>query len=149
MEIAVRNRLIKKVLTAEFGCSVTVRGSRGTAYGWVSVNVDKRPKDSEERDAWKARVWELFAANGIKIGTYGTPGDMGCDYGWGSTIHLDFGLPLDQFERGERVTWPAGVKFGTIVEPNYRNPGWFMVQWDDAAPGMPEEFYKRDLQRVA
>ena len=145
--IAERNRKIKAVLTKAFGAGkVTVRGSRGTAYGWVSVNIDVRPKDSEHRDALKASVWELFAKHNIEIGTYGTPGDMGCDYGWGSKIHLNFGLPLDHFESGERVTWPSGGKVGSIVEPNYRNPGWYMVQWDGAEK--PEEFYKRDLSRV-
>lgn len=147
MEIAARNRLIKKVLSAEFGAGlVTVRGSRGTAYGWVRVDIDKRPKDTEERDAWRAKVWELFKTNNIVIGTYGTPGDMGCDYGWGSKINLEFGRPMDTFERGERVTW--NCQQGTIVEPNYRQPGWYSVQWDDAQLGKPEEFYKRDLVRI-
>lgn len=149
MEIAERNRLIKKVLSKEFGSGkVTVRGSRGTAYGWVTVKIDVRPDDSEHRDKMKARVWELFDKHEIKIGSYGTPGDMGCDYGWGREIHLDFGLPLDQFEAGEVVTWRAGGKVGTIVEPNYRSPGWYMVQWSDAPPNTPEEFYKRDLERI-
>jgi hypothetical protein len=147
MQIAERNRLIKKVLSNAFGQGkVTVRGSRGTAYGWVSVKIDVRPKDSEHRDALKANVWELFKKHNIEIGTYGTPGDMGCDYGWGSKIHLDFGMPLDQFEIGECVTWLAGGKVGKVVEPNYRNPGWYMVQWTDAEK--PEEFYKGDLSRI-
>lgn len=146
MQIAERNRLIKKVLTKEFApATVTVRGSRGTAYGWVSIKVDKRPADREQRDAWKARVWELFEANKIEIGSYGYD-DPGSDYGHGSTMNLDFARCLDEFTDGERVTWEQGGKVGTIVDPNYRNPGWYMVQWDDAEPGKPEEFYKRDLK---
>src|SRR5690349_18912550 len=106
MQIAERNQLIKKVLSNAFGAGkVTVRGSRGTAYGWVSVNIDARPRDSEHRDQLKQSVWDLFARHKIEIGTYGTPGDMGADYGWGSKIHLNFGLPLDQFEAGECVAW--------------------------------------------
>ena len=146
MQIAERNRLIKKVLTREFGAGkVTVRGSRGTAYGWVRVKIDVRPNDHEHRETLKSRVWELFDQHNIKIGSYGTPGDMGCDYGWGREIHLDFDLPLDEFRHGERVTWEG--KTGTIVEPNYRNPSWYIVKWDGA--DKPEEFYKRDLSRLA
>jgi hypothetical protein len=143
MQIAERNRLIKKVLTNAFGAGkVTVRGSRGTAYGWVSVNIDARPKDREHRDALIANVWALFAKHNIKIGSYDS-----ADYGSGNKIHLDFGLCLDQFEVGERVTWASGGKIGTIIEPNYRNPQWYIVQWDGA--DKPEEFYKNDLSRIA
>lgn len=148
MQIAERNRLIKKVLSREFGQGkVTVRGSRGTAYGWVSVKIDVRPKDRDQRDAFKAKVWDLFAKNKIEIGTYGTPGDMGCDYGWGNKIHLDFAPCLDQFECGERVEWKAGNKVGTVKMENYSHPGWYFVRWD--GEDAPVEFYKKDLTRLA
>ena len=50
MEIAERNRLIKKVLSKSFGAGkVHVRGSRGTAYGWVTVNIDYTPHDRAHR----------------------------------------------------------------------------------------------------
>ncbi len=147
MEIAVRNRLIKKVLTAEFGPgTVTVRGSRGTAYGWVSVNVNVRPKDRDERETFKAKVWDLFAKHEIKIGSYGTPGDMGADYGWGNKIHLDFAPCLDEFETGERVAWNG--RTGTIKDRPYNRGGdWYLVAWDGAEA--TEEFSKRDLTRIA
>lgn len=144
MQIAERNRLIKKVLTAEFGKgTVTVRGSRGTAYGWVSVKINVRPANAEQRDAFKARVWDLFRQANIEIDTYGY-NDPGSDYGYGSKIHLDFDLPLDEFRPQERVTWNG--KTGFIVEPNYRNPGWYLVKWQGEET--PVEFYKRDLTRV-
>lgn len=38
-----RNRQIKKLLGAAFpGRKITVRGSRGTAYGYASVNIVNR-----------------------------------------------------------------------------------------------------------
>lgn len=90
MEIAVRNRLIKSVLSQAFGKGkVTVRGSRGTAYGWVSVKIDYTPRTRPEREELVKKIWQLFAANKIVIGTYGYD-DPGSDYGHGSTIHLDF-----------------------------------------------------------
>ena len=111
MSYAERNRKIKQLLTKEFGCKVLVRGSRGTATGWVTVDVPKAPKTSKERDVWKAKVWELFVKNGIEIGTYGTPGDMGCDYGWGSKIHLNF-LPCE-YERCWGKEYRNGVEITT------------------------------------
>lgn len=90
MDIADRNRLIKKVLTQAFGVGkVTVRGSRGTAHGWVTINIDYTPRDRNERDLLKSKVWELFRAAKIEIGTYGY-NDPGSDYGHGSTMHLNF-----------------------------------------------------------
>lgn len=90
MTTAERNRLIKKVLTQAFGAGkVTVRGSRGTAYGWVKIHIDYTPRDRNERDLLKAKVWELFRAAKIEIDTYGYD-DPGSDYGFGSKMHLDF-----------------------------------------------------------
>lgn len=100
MNIAERNRLIKKVLKDAFKCNVTVRGSRGTAYGWVTVNIDHTPKNVENRRELERLVFKLFDANGIKIGTYGYD-DPGSDYGYGSTIHLNFNRVAD-FENGHR-----------------------------------------------
>jgi hypothetical protein len=145
MSYAERNRLIKKVLTEAFKPhKVTVKGSRGTATGWVSIKIDYRPKDRDERDQLKAKVWQLFAAAKIEIGTYGYD-DPGSDYGYGNKMHLDFGPCRDSFREGERVTWPAAVKTGTVAQINYRQPDWYFIQWDDAAPGQLQEFYKRDL----
>jgi hypothetical protein len=106
MTTAKRNRKIKNVLGKEYGADkVWVRGSRGTAYGWVSVYIDV-PKPypqiddqgyitSEARDyaeKIRSRVWQLFRANGIEIGTYGYD-DPGSDYGYGSKIHINLQRP--------------------------------------------------------
>lgn len=145
MSYAERNREIKKILEAQFGRGkVTVKGSRGTAYGWVSIHIDYSPKDNEHRSQITKVIWKMFEAKDIKIGTYGYD-DPGSDYGYGKKIHLDFNLPLDQFKCGERVTWEG--KTGTVIEPNYRNPQWYMVKWDGEVN--PVEFFKRDLSRIA
>ena len=90
MDIAERNRLIKKILSKAFGQgNVTVRGSRGTAYGWVSVKINYTPHDRETSRELKAKIWQLFDAAKIDIGTYGYD-DPGSDYGYGKKIHLDF-----------------------------------------------------------
>lgn len=90
MEVSTRNRLIKKILGEAFGQGkVTVRGSRGTAYGWVSVHINYSPRDREQRSMLIAQIWKLFAANNIVIDTYGYD-DPGSDYGYGKKIHLDF-----------------------------------------------------------
>lgn len=103
MEIAARNRLIKKVLTESFGKgTVTVRGSRGTAHGWVTVNIDYTPRTPDHRSEIIAMIWKLFAAKGIKIGTYGYD-DPSSDYGFGSTIHWGFNRCQFQSEHEARI----------------------------------------------
>ncbi len=97
-EIANRNRQIKKVLEQAFGRGkVTVRGSRGTAYGWVTVNIDYAPRSRDEERELTAKVWQLFAAAKIEIGTFGYD-DPGADYGSGRTIHINF-------EASQRPEW--------------------------------------------
>jgi hypothetical protein len=83
---ALRNRKLKEVMVAEFGeGKVTVHGSRGTAYGWVTLRIDVKPRDHNHRQALQARVWELIDQHKIHIGSY----DSG-DYGAGREIHIDF-----------------------------------------------------------
>lgn len=95
MDIATRNRTIKKVLTQAFpGKKITVRGSRGSAYGWVSVKIDHTPVNRESRDALTVAIWKLFDINGIKIDTYGYD-DPGSDYGYGKKIHLEMNTDLE------------------------------------------------------
>ena len=90
MTIAQRNRLIKKLLSQAFGQGkVTVRGSRGTGYGWVRVSIGYAPRDRGEHDALVKKIWELFDKAEIEIDTYGYD-DPGSDYGYGRKIHLDF-----------------------------------------------------------
>jgi hypothetical protein len=105
MNIAERNRLIKKILTKSFGTGVTVRGSRGTAYGWVTVKIPYAPRDREHRRQIEALIWKLFDRDGIKIGTYGYD-DPSSDYGYGKKIHFDF-LPCvydGPYERDPAIT---------------------------------------------
>lgn len=94
MEIAKRNRLIKKVLEQHFGRgNVRVRGDRGTAYGWVSVTItapnDERYHYRSERTS---EVEKLLRDAKIEIGTYGYD-DPGSDYGYGSKINISFREP--------------------------------------------------------
>ena len=63
MTIAERNRAIKALLTRQFGKgAVTVRGNRGTAYGWVRVKINYRPKNRDHRVEIERMIWKLFAA---------------------------------------------------------------------------------------
>jgi hypothetical protein len=97
MSTAIRNRLIKKVLTQAFGAGkVTVRGSRGTGYGWVSVDIDYTPRTRDEREELNRKIWSLFGAAKIEIDTFGY-NDPGSDYGYGSKIHLNFN-PVERNE---------------------------------------------------
>ncbi len=101
MTIAERNRLIKQILSRSFGKGkVTVRGSRGTAYGWVSVSIAYAPKNRDHRDEIIRMIWALFKAAKIEIGSYGYD-DPGSDYGFGSKIHFNFD-PVQ-----ERQHWEA------------------------------------------
>jgi hypothetical protein len=105
MNIAERNRLIKKILVKSFGAGVTVRGSRGTAYGWVTVNIPYAPRDREHRRQIEALIWKMFDQAGISIGTYGYD-DPGSDYGYGKEIHFGF-LPClydGPYERDPAIT---------------------------------------------
>lgn len=143
---AERNRKIKQVLSLEFGAGkVSARGSRGTAHGWVTVDIDYAPADREELETKKARVWELFKENNIVIGTYGYD-SPGSDYGHGSTIHINFAQCRDVFNAGERVTYCG--KPGVIKDRDYRTGGdWYVVTLDDGT--VASACYKKDLQRVA
>jgi hypothetical protein len=147
MSMAERNRTIKKVLEQAFGRGkVTVRGSRGTGYGWVSVKIAYAPKDRDELRELTTKVWDLFGAAKIEIGTYGTPGDMGCDYGWGSKIHLDFDQCRDIFNVGEAVSTCNG-KYGTVKERDYRGGGdWYLLSLTD---GTEDKYSKNDMTRSA
>ena len=90
MEIAERNRALKKVLEQAFGRGkVRVRGSRGTAHGWVSVRIAFAPRNLRESQELRSQVMALIAAAKIEIGTYGYD-DPGSDYGFGKTINVSF-----------------------------------------------------------
>lgn len=92
MTIAERNRAIKRVLENAFGRGkVSVRGSRGTAYGWVDVKIDWTPRDIDQSREMQTHVWALLTAAKLdqEIGTYGY-NDPGSDYGCGREIHISF-----------------------------------------------------------
>lgn len=95
MTIAERNRALKKILETAFGRGkVSVRGSRGTAYGYVTASIDWTPLDVDQRREMEALVWQLIRKAGIDkhIGTYGYD-DPGSDYGYGSELSIGFNSP--------------------------------------------------------
>lgn len=92
MTIAERNRAIKRTLETAFGRGrVTVRGSRGTAHGWLTVSIDWTPLDIDQKREMDGLVWSLLEAAKLDtlIGSYGYA-DPGSDYGCGRCIHLNF-----------------------------------------------------------
>jgi hypothetical protein len=69
MSTADRNRSIKKTLELAFGRGrVRVRGDRGTAYGWVSVNIDWTPLDAEQARDMQGKCKQLLRAAKIDLG---------------------------------------------------------------------------------
>lgn len=69
MSQAVRNRAIKSTLESVFGRGkVTVRGSRGTAYGYVNVCIDWTPLDIDQSQRMQGELKALLIAAGIDLG---------------------------------------------------------------------------------
>jgi len=69
MSMAERNRAIKRTLESAFGRGkVRVRGSRGTAYGYVDVQIDWTPLDVEQGATMRAHCKALLRAAGIDLG---------------------------------------------------------------------------------
>jgi len=69
MNIAERNRAIKKVLGAVYGRDkVRVRGSRGTGYGWVTVHIDYTPLDNMHREKLSIEAKGKLREAGIDLG---------------------------------------------------------------------------------
>ncbi|MDE2103948.1 MAG: hypothetical protein KGL39_42320 [Patescibacteria group bacterium] len=66
---ATRNRMIKKTLELAFGRGkVRVRGSRGTSYGYVTVNIDWTPLDHDKAREMRGLCKQLLRAAGIDLG---------------------------------------------------------------------------------
>jgi len=96
MPVAARNRAIKRVLVLEYGAGkVRVWGDRGSAYGWVHIEI-AATAPADQRDDWPARIWRenetqrvwgLLAEAGLdaEIGSYDN-----LDYGAGRRIRIDF-----------------------------------------------------------
>lgn len=90
MSYAERNRRIKTVVESAFGKGkVRVRGHRGTAYGWVTINIAYAPKNWEENRELERKVSQLLRAAQIDVGTFGY-NDPGSDYGYGERMHVNF-----------------------------------------------------------
>jgi hypothetical protein len=69
MDITTRNRAIKKTLEQAFGRGkIRVRGSRGTAYGWVHVHIDYTPLDSDKAQEMRGLCTQLLRAAKIDLG---------------------------------------------------------------------------------
>jgi hypothetical protein len=94
MSTAKHNNAIKTLLEATYGKGkVWVRGSRGTAYGWVTVYIDVgtkfNDKSTDDRTTYLARrdeqrkVSKLIADAKIE----------------GSKINVNFRVPFDVLEK--------------------------------------------------
>ena len=95
MTTAQRNRSIKALISKAFaGHKVSVRGSRGTGYGWVHLAIGYSPRNWSEQRELDAHIMQLLAAAKIEIDTYGYD-DPGSDYGYGKMISIDFDSLLD------------------------------------------------------
>ena len=78
-DIAARNRAIKSTLEKAFGRGkVTVRGSRGTGYGYVSVQIDWTPLDSDKAGEMREQCYALLRAANVDLGRRYT--DDTCQY---------------------------------------------------------------------
>lgn len=78
-EIAERNRQIKKTLERAFGRGkIRVRGSRGTGYGYVSVQIDYTPVDVDVCQELQQKCKQLLRAAKIDLGRAYT--DDTCQY---------------------------------------------------------------------
>ncbi len=83
--MAVRNRAIKDLLESRYGKgNVKVTGNRGTAYGWVDVEI-KAPWPEGYHSNASATVTKMLLDAGIHIGRYDS-----ADYGSGYEIHVSF-----------------------------------------------------------
>jgi hypothetical protein len=77
--MAERNRAIKRTLESAFGRGkIRVRGARGTAYGYVDVDIDWTPLDVEQAQTMKAHCKALLRAAAIDLGRTYT--DDSCQY---------------------------------------------------------------------
>ena len=106
MSYAERNRHIKKVMEQAFGKGkVRVKGSRGTAYGWVSVHINYAPRNNREAQELRQQAMLLLNSKAeTKVGTYGYD-DPGSDYGYGQCIHINFDHCREQADYHGPEAW--------------------------------------------
>jgi len=103
MTNAERNRAIKVLISKAFaGYKVSVKGSRGTGYGWVRLEIGYSPRNSSEQRELTVHIMQLISAAKIEIGTYGYD-DPGSDYGHGKMIIIDFDGLRDS--NGDGTSW--------------------------------------------
>jgi len=108
-DIAARNRAIKKTLAAVFGKNkVSVRGHRGTAHGWVSIDIDYTPRDPEARQELRTLCKTLLRKANIDLGFTYT--DDTCQY-TSDQCHLNFNR--SRFERTFRMA-DDGILYGKV-----------------------------------
>src|SRR5690348_6920602 len=75
LDIAARNRQIKKTLEQAFGRGkVRVQGERGAAWGWVNVQIAYSPLDWQQARELHTQCIALIKAAGIELFHY--YGDM-------------------------------------------------------------------------
>lgn len=78
-QIAERNRQIKKLMSQVFGASnVRVRGSRGTGYGYVDVDINFTPRSADQSAELRQLCKQLMRKAGIDLGFAYT--DDTCQY---------------------------------------------------------------------
>ena len=105
MTVAERNRALKSVMAKAFAPhKVSVRGSRGTAYGWVDLHIAYAPRNRREGEELRQKVWSIIRENKISIDSYGYD-DPGSDYGHGSKIHIGFDAYREQADTWSDDAW--------------------------------------------
>ena len=105
MTVAERNRALKSIMSKAFAPhKVTVRGSRGTAYGWVDLHIAYSPRNRREGEELRQKVWAVINENKISIDSYGYD-DPGSDYGHGSKIHIGFDAYREQADTWSDDAW--------------------------------------------
>jgi hypothetical protein len=100
-----RNKALKALISKAFAPhKVTVRGHRGTSWGWATLSIDYAPRNAREAQELRAKVWELIKAAKIEIGTYGYD-DPGSDYGFGSKLHINFAPRREKADSYGSAAW--------------------------------------------
>jgi len=91
MDIPTRNRAIKRTLSAAFAPhKVTVRGSRGTSYGWATVHIAYSPLDIDEAGKLRALAYKLLRLANIDLGSRYT--DDTCEH-TAPEVRVEFNRP--------------------------------------------------------
>jgi len=97
---AERNRAIKRTLESAFGRGkIRVRGARGTAYGYVDVDIDWTPLDSDQAQTMRAHCKALLHAARIDLGHAFT--DDTCQW---STDQCHIGFNPARYHRTMRMS---------------------------------------------